>query len=54
MQVEKGLLQKHSVDDTITFSPIKPTTLKLLLALSVQFGLDLTQFDVKTAFVDGD
>lgn len=53
--VAKGFTQKHGVDYTETFSPVvRHTTLRLLFALSVKLGLDVSHLDVKTAFLNGD
>lgn len=53
--VAKGFTQKYGVDYTETFSPVvRHTTLRLLFALSVELGLDVTHLDVKTAFLNGD
>lgn len=53
--VAKGFTQKYGVDYTETFSPVvRHTTLRLLFALSVKLGLDVTHLDVKTAFLNGD
>jgi len=52
--VAKGFSQKPGVDYTETFSPVvRHTTLRLLFSLSVQFDLDVTHLDVKTAFLNG-
>ncbi|GBP45102.1 Retrovirus-related Pol polyprotein from transposon TNT 1-94 [Eumeta japonica] len=53
--VAKGFTQKYGVDYTDTFSPVvRHTTLRLLFALSVKLGLNVTHLDVKTAFLNGD
>lgn len=53
--VAKGFTQKHGVDYTETFSPVvRHTTLRLLFALSVKLGLEVSHLDVKTAFLNGD
>lgn len=52
--VAKGFTQKPGIDYDETFSPVvRHSTLKLLFALSVQFRLDVTHLDVKTAFLNG-
>lgn len=52
--VAKGFTQKHGVDYAEAFSPVvRHTTFRLLFALSVQLGLDVTHLDVKTAFLNG-
>ncbi|GBP51858.1 Retrovirus-related Pol polyprotein from transposon TNT 1-94 [Eumeta japonica] len=53
--VAKDFTQKYGVDYTDTFSPVvRHTTLRLLFALSVKLGLNVTHLDVKTAFLNGD
>lgn len=53
--VAKGFTQKYGVDYTETFSPVvRHTTLRLLFALSVKLGLEVSHLDVKTAFLNGD
>ena len=40
--VAKGYLQQYGLDYEETFSPVvKPTTVKIILALAVQFGWSL-------------
>jgi hypothetical protein len=52
--VAKGFDQQSGVDYYETFSPvIKPTTIRLVLALAVQFDRDIKQMDVFNAFVHG-
>lgn len=52
--VAKGFTQKHGIDYDETFSPVvRHSTLRLLFALSVKLGLDITQLDVKTAYLNG-
>lgn len=53
--VAKGFTQKYGLDQHETFSPVvRHSTLRLLFALSVKLGLDITQLDVKTAYLNGD
>lgn len=53
--VAKGFMQKQGVDYSETFSPVvRHTTLRMLFALSVQLGLDVTHLDVTTAFLNGE
>lgn len=52
--VAKGFTQKAGIDYQETFSPvIRHSTLRLLFAISVQLGMDITHLDVKTAFLNG-
>lgn len=52
--VAKGFTQKRGIDYDETFSPVvRHSTLRLLFALSVKLGLDITQLDVKTAYLNG-
>ncbi|CAH2088806.1 unnamed protein product [Euphydryas editha] len=51
--VAKGFTQKPGVDYQETFSPvIRHSTLRLLFALSVQYGMNITHLDVTTAFLN--
>lgn len=53
--VAKGFCQKHVVDHIDTFSlVIRQPMLRFVFALSVQLGLHVTSFDVKTTFLDSD
>ncbi|KAF0723981.1 hypothetical protein Ae201684P_007095 [Aphanomyces euteiches] len=53
--VAGGYSQVHGIDYTETFSPVvKYSTIRLLLALSVQHKWQIGQADVKTAFVKAD
>lgn len=52
--VAKGFTQKEGVDFHETFSPVvRHSTLRLLIALSVNMGLDIFHLDVTTAFLHG-
>lgn len=52
--VAKGFTQKLGVDYEETFSPVvRHTTLRLLFALAVRLGLDISHLDVTTAFLNG-
>lgn len=51
--VAKGFTQKYGLDYSETFSPVvRHSTLRLLFAISVKLGLDITQLDVKTAYLN--
>lgn len=52
--VAKGFTQRRGIDYEDTFSPVvKHSTLRMLFALSVQWGMDISHLDVTTAFLNG-
>ena len=52
--VAQGFTQKFGTDYDETFCPvIRYESLRVLIALSVQYGLQLHQMDVTTAFLNG-
>ncbi|KAG8497255.1 hypothetical protein CXB51_008492 [Gossypium anomalum] len=53
--VMKGYLQEAGIGFHETFSPVvKPTTIRVVLALAVKFGWQLRQVDINNAFLNGD
>jgi hypothetical protein len=52
--VAKGFEQQSGIDYTKTFSPIiKPSTIRLILALVVSFDWSIRQLDISIAFLHG-
>lgn len=52
--VAKGFLQQYGKDYKETFSPfVKPATMRIILALAVQYHWSLKQLDVSNAFLHG-
>ncbi|KAG8502477.1 hypothetical protein CXB51_000392 [Gossypium anomalum] len=53
--VVKGYLQEADIDFQETFSPVvKPTTVRVVLALAVSLNWPLRQVDINNAFLNGD
>ncbi|RWS02083.1 gag-pol polyprotein-like protein [Dinothrombium tinctorium] len=53
--VIKGCSQIEGIDYTETFSPVvKYTSLRVLLSIAASNNLEICQFDIKTAFLNGD
>ena len=52
--VAKGFTQKQGIDYGETFSPVvRYTSIRMLLAISAKYNLDIEQMDVVTAFLHG-
>lgn len=52
--VAKGFEQQSGVDYIETFSPvIKPSTIRIVLALAVHFNWPIKQLDISNAFLHG-
>jgi len=52
---KKGYAQQYGVDFEETFSPVaRLETMRFVLALAAQFQWEVYQFDVKSAFLNGD
>lgn len=52
--VAKGYLQQYGLDYAETFSlVVKPTTVRIILALAIHHGWSLRQLDVSNAFLHG-
>jgi len=53
--VAKSYAQREGIDYNEVFSPVmKHSSILILLALVAQYGYELDQLDVKTAFLHGD
>jgi hypothetical protein len=53
--VAKGFKQRYGQDYFETFAPVmKISTLRMIVAVSIMFGWHTKQFDVKTAFLNGE
>jgi hypothetical protein len=52
--VAKGYSQKEGIDFTETFAPVvRYDTVRVLLSVAAALDLEMTQFDIKTAFLYG-
>lgn len=53
--VAKGFTQKEGIDYNETFSPVvRYSSIRALLAVAAEYGMDIEHLDVKTAFLNGD
>lgn len=53
--VAKGYTQEYGIDYKETYSPVvRYSTMRTLIALAVNLGLDIDHMDVKTAFLNGE
>lgn len=53
--VAKGYSQQHGLDYNKTFAPVaRIATVRLLVALAVEMGMDIDQIDINTAYLNGD
>jgi hypothetical protein len=52
--VAKGFNQQSGIDYTETFNPvIKPSTIRVILSLAIQFDWPIRQLDISNAFLHG-
>jgi hypothetical protein len=53
--VAKGFTQRQGIDFTETYSPIiRHESIRCILAIAATRGMTLKQFDIATAFLNGD
>lgn len=53
--VAKGCSQKYGIDFQETFSPVvRYSSIRILLALAVEYGLEIHQMDVVSAYLNGE
>lgn len=53
--VAKGFTQREGIDYDETFAPVsRMSSIRILIALAAELGLDVHQFDFNSAYLNGD